>query len=416
MACFCTTCGTPLVADTSRFCNKCGATVAASPDSSIAIPPPSVSRPGWSITKGVVVVAAAVGLMLLFMIVVAASKPSHLSFRGLQAGQSRAEVEAVLKKQNPNSSMVCDDPSSSHDYDCHRALTRPEKTDEWIAATNFHFYNGKLTGFYLSLRGAGSEDLFSTLREELTRSNHKDGTLEANGGGVFGELAASNGIKTFTWGTDRTVVCFSDQERDDCPAEKIELTRISEDSADVKFEDNFSETEGWAKKDKNRPKPKIAGKMTFMGIEGGEPRSQVDAALQGLHYSPLACKQEPDEVKLTCTTVSQGHQFEALWFVHGRLSSLRFRYPENERDALYQTFVKGFGEPTDHIGKKGAEVLFEWDSERTVPTLLDKEKQCPATSLMLTPHDGIVVFNYMPLVKVGIKDDSQRMIEAAHRN
>jgi hypothetical protein len=44
MARFCVTCGTPLEAEDSRFCNKCGAAVVASPNSSDATASPSVSR------------------------------------------------------------------------------------------------------------------------------------------------------------------------------------------------------------------------------------------------------------------------------------------------------------------------------------------------------------------------------------
>src|ERR1700683_675714 len=40
---FCITCGTPLVAESASFCTKCGAAVAAPPDSSVATIPPSVS-------------------------------------------------------------------------------------------------------------------------------------------------------------------------------------------------------------------------------------------------------------------------------------------------------------------------------------------------------------------------------------
>jgi hypothetical protein len=54
---FCVTCRTPLEAEDLHFCNKCGATVAAPPDFSSALPAQIVSDPGRSITKKVVVAA-----------------------------------------------------------------------------------------------------------------------------------------------------------------------------------------------------------------------------------------------------------------------------------------------------------------------------------------------------------------------
>jgi hypothetical protein len=234
-------------------------------------------------------------------------------------------------------------------------------------------------------------------------------------------MVANQGVRSFTWGTDRTVVCLWDQEKDDCPAEKIELAEYHQNccSAEVDFIDNAFVTNGWVKKDKNRPQPKVTVAMSFMGLEGGESRSQVEAALQKLHYRPLACKHDPESSELECSTGTQDHQFELLDFVHDRLSSLRFRYPAKEHDGLYQEFVKSFGEPTDYAGKKGSE-LFTWNSENTVPCSADEEKQCTATSLMFSPPDdgetnGTVLFLYTPLINVAIKESAQRMLNAAHR-
>jgi hypothetical protein len=103
--------------------------------------------------------------------------------------------------------------------------------------------------------------------------------------------------------------------------------------------------------------------MTFMGLEEGEPRSQVVAALQKMHYRPLACK-PIDWAGEKCTTRSQNYQFE-LAFVDGRLSRFEFRYPASEHDEFYQMLVKSLGQPTDFLGKKGAET-FVWKSEGRV--------------------------------------------------
>lgn len=338
-----------------------------------------------------------------------------LMFRGLHAGQTRDEVEAVLKQQDATLSLHCEKPHPNGSVSC---------DPDSISFSR----DGKLVHFQIyasSHGGEDSESFFSSLRQELAAANHKEGEAEPRGGDALSGLTANMGIRSFTWDTPQRAVCLWNQE-EECPAQQITLTEHHQCSsydgrcmAFVELTDNASLTEGWVKKDKNRTQPKVTVAMTFMGLEGGEPRSQVDAALQRLHYRPLTCKSESGDVELKCTTRSREHQFELLGFVHGRLSSLRFRYPANEHDELYQTFIKSFGEPTDYAGKKGAELL-TWNSESTVPCSADEEKQCTATALMFSPPDdgeprGTVLFIYTPLVNLEIKENAQRMIRAAQR-
>ena len=310
------------------------------------------------------------------------SRPSQLTFRGLHAGQSQAEVEAALKRLDGNASLSCDKPTGDGSVFCEMDGTVKFS----VKAVGFS-PDGRLFHFMFETWGdsrTGTDSVFAALRKELADSNHEGGTLEPTEGGVIGDYLAKNGVQDFTWGTDRTVLCFLDQERDDCPAEQITLSNAG--NATVEFKDNAYYSEGMVKKDKTRPQPKVVADMTFMGLKSGALRSQVNSAIQRLHYPPLTCKSVEKYGGQDCATKSQDHAFD-LRFYYGRLYWITFHYPASEHDKLYQTFVSSFGQPTDFAGKKGSEI-FTWKSERTIPCQADEEKQCPAIALIFAPPDA----------------------------
>ncbi len=330
-----------------------------------------------------------------------------LGFRGLHAGQSREVVEAVLKQQDATLSLHCEKPNPNGSVSC---------DPDSISFSR----DGKLVHFQIyasSHSGEDSESFFSSLRRELAAANHKEGEAEPPGEDALSRLTANMGIRSFTWDTPQKAVCLWDQEKE-CPAQQIRLTEHHQCSsydgrcmAFVDFTDNAYLTEGWVKKDKNRPQPKVAGDIVFIGLDGGEPRSQVDVALHKQGYEPLSCKYDPKELEHNCKTSSGSHRFD-LTFVHDQLSSFRFYYPEKEHDALYQNLVTSLGQPTDFSGKPG-EGVYSWMTERTVPCGdADADKQCTADLLMLSSED--VTYNDALLFNMQVREKTQRILNASH--
>jgi hypothetical protein len=336
------------------------------------------------------------------------SEKVDLEFRGLRAGQSREEVEAVLKQQdsttsldcgirNPNGSVSCDPDSISFSRD------------------------GKLVHFQIpvfSHGGENSESFLSSLRQELATVNHKEGEAESPGNDPLSKLAANMGIRSFTWDTPQKAVCLWDQEKE-CPAQQITLTEHHQCSsydgrcmAFVELTDNAFLTEGWVKKDKNRPQPRVANDIVFMGLDGGEQRSQVDTALQKQGYKPLSCKYDREELEHDCKTSSGSHRFE-LSFVHDHLSFFHFYYSAQEHDAVYQNLVNSLGQPTDFSGKPG-EGVYSWMTERTIPCANENgnAKQCTADLLMLSSEEVSYADSLLENLKV--REKTVRMLKASH--
>jgi hypothetical protein len=342
----------------------------------------------------------------------------HVTFRGLRLGQSRAEVETAIKQMNPDATLSCEEPQKDGSVMCSSWSLGPG-----VALKNVRFTrNDKLQYFAFQMNDHSDqgESFFDTLRTEVATANHRQPTAEAQDSSAIGTFLANQDVQNYTLGTNKTVVCVWDQEKDDCPAEEIRLTEYHHQAMeDIEFRDNEILTEGWVKKDKNRPQPKVQTLMSFLDLRGGESRTQVAAHLQRLHYRPLSCKTDPMNVELQCTSRSGGHEFEQLGFTHGHLSSFQFTYPASEHDALYNSFVEKMGPPTDFAGKQGSE-LFTWRSEESVPCAADSQKDCPATSLMLGragegETKGSVIFIYAPLMNQAIEENALRMIRTSSR-
>ena len=170
--------------------------------------------------------------------------PLHLEFRGLHAGQTKAEVEAVLGRLDKNSVLECDKPKNGY-FSCHSANI---SADPDMASVGFSSED-RLVDFHWTLNshsGANSD----ALRQELTTANHKQGKASSS---VSGEFA-----RGLTWSTARTVVCPIDQKKGDCPAEVITLddTYLEIGLANIWFSDNAFFSRGMTPKDRNSPKGK----------------------------------------------------------------------------------------------------------------------------------------------------------------
>jgi hypothetical protein len=340
-----------------------------------------------------------------------------LGFRGLHAGQSREGVETVLKQQGAKLPLDCERPSNNGSVSCRSGVGVGGEG----AAINLSFSRaGKLVYFQFQIFSHAEEDaFFSSLRQELATTNHKEGEAESSGNDPLGKLAANMGVRSFTWDTPQKAVCLWGQEKE-CPAQRIELDERHPCfknlgcTADVTFADNAFLTEGWVKKDGNRPQPKVASDIVFMGLDGGEQRAQVDAVLQARGYKPLACKHDAKELENNCKTRSGSRRFE-LTFFHDRLSFFQFYYPGTEHDALYQNLVNSLGQPTDFSGKP-REGVYSWMTERTVPCG-DADnadaKQCTADLLMLSSED--VTYNDALLFNTQVREKTVRMLNASHR-
>lgn len=166
------------------------------------------------------------------------SRVEHLSFRGLHAGQSREDVEAILKKWDE--SAYCEpSPEDGGEYECSKGKDGPALLSNGIRVDSLSFsQDGKLHKYILYLMNppnvGNPDDFYPALRSELAVANHKEGTLEPS----FLE-----GNQTFTWVTDQTFVCF---KRDDCPTERIRLLQSPNPylSATIEFSDNVFYSEG----------------------------------------------------------------------------------------------------------------------------------------------------------------------------
>jgi hypothetical protein len=82
--------------ETARFCSKCGAAVAASPDSSVATIPPNVSGSGRSKTRKKFLFA---GLVILALVIAAIATPNLLHFGAASSQQnSPATTQPCLSR------------------------------------------------------------------------------------------------------------------------------------------------------------------------------------------------------------------------------------------------------------------------------------------------------------------------------
>jgi hypothetical protein len=166
---------------------------------------------------------------------------SHMEFRGLHAGLTRAEVETLLRKLDENSALECDKPENGL-YSCHSSGI---SADPDMASVGFSSEDG-LVDFHWMLNshsGENSDEFFTSLRQELAAANHKQGKASTS---LSGEFASG-----LTWRTDRTVVCPMDQKKNDCPAEAITLddTYLNLGSADIWFSDNAYFSRGMSTRD-----------------------------------------------------------------------------------------------------------------------------------------------------------------------
>jgi hypothetical protein len=329
-----------------------------------------------------------------------ADTAEHLEFRGLRTGLTQKEVESVLRKLDENASLECDKLGRDGEVRC-RSQNHPANPFKNLRLD--FSGDGKLYSYSYDL---GVNNL-SELQQEVTIANHRQGTAR-----TVMDFSGQQRIGTIIkWVTERTAVCFLNEE-DDCPAEQIELELdgISQDIGPihVMFNDMSVMTQGWVKKDKNRPHPKVAQEITFMNLRGGQTRDEVDTALRNFQYPPLTCEHDSKSIFIeeTCSTRFQGHQFD-LEFVHSQLSTFNFWFPPMEHDQLYQNLMKGLGQPTDSHGKTGEEELFSWESEQTVRCVADENRQCAMASLMLSPYDdyhGRVFYLYLPLFNMKIHE------------
>jgi hypothetical protein len=105
--------------------------------------------------------------------------PLHLEFRGLHAGQTRAEVEAVLRKLGENPVLECNKPKNRYSS-CHSANI---SADPDMVSVGFSSED-RLVDFHWTLNshsGANSD----ALRQELATANHKQGTPSSSVSGEF---------------------------------------------------------------------------------------------------------------------------------------------------------------------------------------------------------------------------------------
>jgi hypothetical protein len=157
-------------------------------------------------------------------------KPSHLTFRGLHAGQSQEEVWAVVRANGDADFLnIANDPKTN----CKR-----NKTDHRILCEGGHSSlvfsrEGKLIKFQVSIfsHGDNPDEFFAALNRELAAANHEEGT---EGTPILGGRWQH---RTFTWGTDQTVACPDDRENA-CPTEQIRVVENRSSMADLSFADN----------------------------------------------------------------------------------------------------------------------------------------------------------------------------------
>ncbi|HUA14764.1 MAG TPA: T-complex 10 C-terminal domain-containing protein [Verrucomicrobiae bacterium] len=339
-----------------------------------------------------------------------------LSFRGLHSGQCRDEVESVLKQQGAIVPLDCEKPSTNGTVSCKSSIGAG--TDGTAIDLSFSPDN-TLIRFEFRIFSHAEEDVFySSLRRELATANHKDGEAEALGNDPLSRLAANMGARTFTWDTPQKAVCLFDQEKE-CPAQQIRLDETHPCfknlgcTATVTLTDNAFLTAGWVKKDKNRPQPKVAGEIVFMGLQGGDQRSQVGTILQKNGYKSLGCKYDAHELERNCQTSSGSHRLD-LTFVHDRLAFFRFHYPASEHDAVYQNLLNTLGQPTDFSGKPG-DGVYSWSTERTISCddWNGNPKQCTADLLMLSSDEVSYADSLLENMKV--REKTVRMLKASHR-
>ena len=146
------------------------------------------------------------------------SKPSHLTFRGLRAGQSQKEVWAIAKAgADPDLQRIANDPETycMHDKRGVSSCSVGNKDLDFSREDKLIHFNFLIMSPRLSSGGDNPDEFFPALRHELAAANHEEGALK---------LAGSE-AQTFTWSTDRTVVCkVGSEEGTACPAEEIDLT------------------------------------------------------------------------------------------------------------------------------------------------------------------------------------------------
>jgi len=328
---------------------------------------------------------------------------SLLGFRGLHGGQSRAGVESVLRAQNWT--MSCEAPTKDGSVDCKCNLL----------SCNLDFSpNDKLYYFRMML-GIDPPISSQAVYQELASVLGPGTPPEHSVPGWIENMDERVGGKRFEWNTGGSVPCFLDPEKD-CPSQRLTLY-LAPSSAQIELWDyeHLAKSQGIAKKDPNRPRPKVDKTFILFGLRGGDSREAVEVALEQKGFSSLVCKHDSSQLPDQCDTTSGNYGF-SLSFFHGSLESFNFSFSKPEWKEYVGLFEKALGEPTDTDTRTHAEVI-SWQSEQTTPCTPpnDEGKQCPVEFLMLSTTSEAAtaqaLYTYAPLLNEMIVEQAQRMMQ-----
>ena len=327
-----------------------------------------------------------------------------LGFRGLQAEQSRGEVESVLRAQGRN--MTCEAPEKDGSVTCKSPYV------SGIEISNLGFSSeGKLFFFRFTVDDLSPPSTSQGVYRELANTLGQGQPVDMADGGIL-QAARAMGVKEFEWKSAGTVPCMLDREKD-CPPQQLTLATGGK-SATIELWDweYIAKRQGLTKLDPNRPKPKLEKTIVLYGLKGGDSQQIVESVLNESGFSPLSCKHHSEDSTDECDAVSGNHRF-SLKFLHGQLESYDFYFPKSEWDRQLHPIQAHLGEPTDTDRRTTGEVI-AWSSERTSPCAADPEKQCPVETLMLTTSndeaDARVLYMFLPLVGEEIRLGAQRIL------
>jgi len=325
--------------------------------------------------------------------------PLLLEFRGLHAGQSRAEVESALRAQNWTMNCKAPERDGSVDCKCNLAFCNLDFSPE-----------DKLWHFSMML-GLGKPISPQSIYQEVASvlgpgtSPHDSGLVE--------KLNKQVGGQEFDWDRGAPVPCSLDPEKD-CPSQRLALY-LAPGSANIELWDyqHIAKSQGIVKLDPNRPRPTVNKAFVLFGLEGGEARADTETTLTERGYSTPACKYDSEDLTNKCDTINGTYSL-SLEFFQNRLVSFTLNFPKSEWERQVQLFKATLGEPTD-AEKRTNQGVVDWGSTQTIPCVGEVDKQCTAEVLMLSINNedatGRALYLYMPLENEVTVERAQRMTQ-----